>query len=106
MDLVHVATQNIPWVAIGDFNAIVGSHEKRGRPSPLNISYNEFVAFTDACDFVHMDALGEEFTWTNGRKGRGHTDIHLDRAVCNVAWYTVWTDTACRTLGPSPITAF
>lgn len=83
---------------IGDFNAIVGSHEKRGGPPPPNISCDEFVAFIDSCDFIHMDIVGAKFKWTNKRKGRSRADIRLDRAICHAAWYTIWTDTTCRTL--------
>lgn len=83
---------------MGDFNAVLGAYEKRGRPPPLNIACDEFVAFTDSCDLIHIDTTGAEFMWTNGRKRRGRTDIRLDKAICSTAWYLVWSDTSCRAL--------
>lgn len=62
MDLGQINAQNIPWVIIGDFNAIFGAHEKMSGPPPLNISSDEFVSFTDSCDMIHTDMVGVEFT--------------------------------------------
>lgn len=95
MDFTHIATQNIPWVSIRDLNVVVGDHEKKGGPSHLNISSDEFVAFTDVCDLIHMNTVAVEFTQTNGRKGRGCTNIRLDGVICNTTWYTIWFDTSC-----------
>lgn len=32
LDLIQVKSQNIPWVAIGDFDAVIKAYEKRGGP--------------------------------------------------------------------------
>lgn len=74
-DLIQVHTQNTPWVITGNFNAIIGIHEKLAGPSPLGISCDEFTAFSNICDLIHMDTNGAEFTWTNGRQGGGRTNI-------------------------------
>lgn len=76
-------------MVIGDFNAVIGSHEKRRGPPPLSISCDEFTAFTDMCDLIHMDIDGAEFTWTNGSQARSRINFRLDRALCNVAWYSI-----------------
>lgn len=93
MDLLQIAIQNTPWFVIGDFNAVIGAHEKKSGPPPLNISCDEFVDFTNACDLIHIDTVGTKLTWTNGRKGRSRTDIRLDRAIFNTPWYSVWSVT-------------
>lgn len=62
MDLTRIVTQNVPWVVMGDFNVVVGTHEKRGGTPPLSIPIDEFVAFTDSCDLIHMDTIGTDYT--------------------------------------------
>lgn len=50
------------------------------------------------CDLIHMDTIEAEFTWSNGRHSRGHTVIRLDKTLCNAEWYSVWSETCCKTL--------
>lgn len=38
-----------PWCYIGDFNAILGSHEMRGSSLPLKVSCEEFKDWSDKC---------------------------------------------------------
>ncbi|KAL6130069.1 hypothetical protein ACLB2K_068450 [Fragaria x ananassa] len=49
------AHTTVLWMAIGDFNYVLGAHEKSGGPPPSLISCLEFQNMLDACDFVHLD---------------------------------------------------
>ncbi|KAH1096692.1 hypothetical protein J1N35_013613 [Gossypium stocksii] len=70
----------IPWMAIGDFNAILASFEKLGG---LNKG-RRCLHFGDFVDSVELHDLGfrrPHFTWH-----RGSLSEHLDRALANEAW--------------------
>lgn len=72
---------NGPFLAVGDFNEILGAHEKLGNP-PRQISCNEFNSFIDSCGFIDINAHGSFFTWTKGRGVRSHVEQRLDRCLC------------------------
>lgn len=45
-----------------------------------------------------MFTQGAEYTWSNGRKGRRHTEVRLDRLLHNSAWVNLWPLSHCKTL--------
>lgn len=51
-----------PWCFIGDYNAVIGVHEKRGGGNPLQVSCDEFKAWIDSCQLTHFLTRGAEFT--------------------------------------------
>jgi len=84
-----------PWIFVGDFNAILGAHEKRGRRLPSSISCNDFLGWTNVNLLMHLDTLGALYTWYNGRLNSDIVALCLDRAICNEAWVDFWGTTAC-----------
>jgi hypothetical protein len=70
-----------PWIALGDFNEILYSHEKEGgRERPQRF----MQAFHDAlidCELSDMGFTGDKFTWQ-----RGKVRERLDRGVTNTQW--------------------
>lgn len=58
-----------PWCFIGDFNTILGGHEKRGGSSPLQASCIDFRDWSDSNNLTHTTTRGAEFTWANNRRG-------------------------------------
>lgn len=87
-----------PWLFIGDFNAVLGAHEKRGGNLPLDISCEEFKAWSDSCFLTHIETKGAQFTWNNGRGSIHETDLRLDRSICNEDWIDFWDSFSCCTL--------
>lgn len=87
-----------PWCYMGDFNAVLGSHEQNGNCLPLRASCDEFQAWTDCCHLTHLNTRGSDFTWSNGRKGRAFSERKLDRTVCNNDWIAFWNSSSCCTL--------
>jgi hypothetical protein len=77
------AQHDLPWTFIGDFNAIIGAHEHRGRLEPARISMEDFQSWSEFFDLIHLPTRGAEFTWANGRSGNRFTERRLDRAICN-----------------------
>lgn len=79
-----------------DFNCVLGSHEKRGGGPPHQLACDEFAAFTNATNPIHMHTQGDEFTWSNGRECRRHTEVRLDRVIHNAAWIMIWSLSYCK----------
>ncbi|XP_042486819.1 uncharacterized protein LOC122067036 [Macadamia integrifolia] len=92
-----VAALSCPWVVLGDFNATLYSHEKRG-PGRFNVgSAAEFQAVVDACDLISSPSQGSNFTWTNNRC-RGHVAARLDISFFNAQWLDVFGDCGQKVL--------
>ncbi|XP_042515319.1 uncharacterized protein LOC122089682 [Macadamia integrifolia] len=72
----------IPWLVIGDFNATLASHEKRGRRAFNLGSTAEFQAMVDGCELLPVPSLGKKFTWSNNRR-RGNVRAVQDCTFCN-----------------------
>ncbi|KEH41590.1 endonuclease/exonuclease/phosphatase family protein [Medicago truncatula] len=87
-----------PWLFVGDFNCILGAHEKRGRRPPPPLSCEDFLNWTNANVLNHLPTLGSFFTWSNGRFGMENFALRLDKAVCNEAWVNFWRQSTCSAL--------
>jgi hypothetical protein len=74
-----------PWIFLGDFNAVLGAHEKRGRRLPPSLSCNDFMSWTNANLLLHLNTNGVQYTWNNGRMDSDSVFLRLDRAICNEA---------------------
>ncbi|KAL6225674.1 hypothetical protein ACLB2K_004523 [Fragaria x ananassa] len=57
---------------VGDYNAVLGSHEKKGGAPVCAWSCEEFQAMSDICQLVHIDTKGAQFTWARRRGVRDH----------------------------------
>jgi len=87
-----------PWLFIGDFNVVMGAHEKWGRRPPIAIACLEFVHWTNANLLTHLPTSGPLFTWHNGRFGLENVALRLDRSICNDNWINLWSRTSCCSL--------
>nr|XP_028947429.1 uncharacterized protein LOC114820607 [Malus domestica] len=98
-DLLNIRSNTtMPWMAIGDFNAILGAHEQMGGHLPARTSCEDFRSTTELCDFTHMDTTGAFYTWTNGWNVRGYMERRLDRSLCDTRWLHSWPYTSCCAL--------
>ena len=98
-DLTMLQTTLVgPWIFVGDFNAVLGAHEKRGRRLPPSISCNDFLTWTNANLLLHLNTNGVQYTWNNGRLDSASVFLRLDRAICNEAWNDFWGGTSCTAL--------
>jgi len=86
------------WMFIGDFNSILGNHEKRGGRIPLQIACYEFLHWTNVNSLIHLETNGAQLTWTNKREGGAFIAQRLDRAICNESWIDLWSVISCNTL--------
>ena len=87
-----------PWMVIGDFHSVLGSHEKKGGCPPLQLACSDFKQMSDFCNLIHLHTIGAHYTWSNGWRTRGHIELRLDRSLCNPEWLDKWSQTSCHTL--------
>ena len=87
-----------PCLIIGDFNAILGAHEKRDSRSPLPLSCEDFLNWTNANLLNHLPPLGSFYTWTIGRFEKENVALRLDMLVCNEDWINFSQSSFCSAL--------
>lgn len=71
-----------PWVVLGDFNAILADHERRG--GSHNFSIRGMAGFREMiqqCNLLDAGFQGSPFTWRHGNLFQ-----RLDRVLCNLQW--------------------
>ncbi|RXH67815.1 hypothetical protein DVH24_027962 [Malus domestica] len=66
-----------PHLILGDFNAVLGAHEKIGGILPRCSSCEEFQAMVDTRGLLPIDTKGSPFTWTNGHGISSHIEMLL-----------------------------
>lgn len=76
-----------PWMMIGDFNVVLGGHEKQGGCLPHSSSCSDFQAMSDTYDMVHFSTSGASYTWSNGWLSRGYIQLRIDRFLCGSDWF-------------------
>ncbi|XP_026428838.1 uncharacterized protein LOC113324764 [Papaver somniferum] len=53
-----ISELNKPWIALGDFNAVISKDEKMGGKSPNRASMLEFATCLDNCDLIQAPKTG------------------------------------------------
>ncbi|XP_024012343.1 uncharacterized protein LOC112086786 [Eutrema salsugineum] len=81
-----------PWFIIGDFNEIIGNHEKSGGKKRSEATFLPFRAMIQNCGFVDFPYQGNPFSWV-GRRKNGVIKCRLDRAMGNEDWHNVFSHT-------------
>ncbi|WCJ39165.1 DNAse I-like superfamily protein [Euphorbia peplus] len=92
IDLKRRLTGN--WLLLGDFNAVLGAHERRGQPPPAR-PCREFREFLDNGDLQDIAPTSSFFTCSNGRYGSARVDSRLDRALISEDFCNLWTSLSC-----------
>ena len=84
--LGHLSFGNAPWLVIGDFNVILGAHEKTGGRLPDPRSCDDFATMISDCNLFDIPSSGAQFTWAR-KSGTRYVECRLDRALCNSHWF-------------------
>ncbi|KAL8546919.1 hypothetical protein ACS0TY_006582 [Phlomoides rotata] len=75
---------------MGDFNVVLGAHERsRGARNPARPS-QEFMAFMDEAHLHDMDTSGPQYTWVTRRSNHGYMAARLDRVLTNDGFLDIW----------------
>lgn len=68
--LSKISSLNIPWLILGDFNAIITSDEhKGGRFSYYSKKASYFLNFIDNNNMLDLHFVGLKYTWCNNQNG-------------------------------------
>lgn len=89
------------WCWIGDFNAVCGVEEKRGRRGihiEENVEVREFNSFLDSLKCIELPLVGKHFTWFSPW---GDAVSRLDRCFVSVQWLNKWPNQAQYVLNMS-----
>ncbi|KAJ0976534.1 hypothetical protein J5N97_012008 [Dioscorea zingiberensis] len=85
-ELSLMASLDLPWILVGDFNAILSNEEHRGG------GFDHYLAKSKAFnDFINDNELhdlgfhGSPFTWTNNQSGLARRWARLDRFFANTS---------------------
>ncbi|KAL8524003.1 hypothetical protein ACS0TY_013820 [Phlomoides rotata] len=83
---------------MGDFNVVLGAHERsRGARNPARPS-QEFMAFLDEAHLHDMDTAGPQFTWVTRRSNHGYMAARLDRVLANDDFLDLWHSASATVL--------
>ncbi|KAG2266801.1 hypothetical protein Bca52824_073880 [Brassica carinata] len=74
------------WFALGDFNDILGNHEKDGGRTRPEASFQNFRCMMRTCGFEDLQSVGDRLSWV-GQRGNHLVRCCLDRTMANNAWY-------------------
>ncbi|KAL8514554.1 hypothetical protein ACS0TY_013592 [Phlomoides rotata] len=110
---VHARSTHIPrrelWTDIsdhanrslcimGDFNVVLGAHERsRGAQNPAHPS-KEFRAFLDEVQLHDMETSGPQFTWVTRRSNHGYMAARIDRVLVNDGFLDLWHSVSATVL--------
>lgn len=86
-ELSGLAYLNLPWLIMGDFNAMVSQDEHRGGSnyyySRKASVFSEFIA---ANNLLYVNYVGSPFTWCNNQLGLARRWARLDCCLVNMWW--------------------
>lgn len=72
---------------MGDFNSILGPHEKQGgRRSTALTVHNELQDFLTCTDLTDLGFVGNPYTWRNNKRPPHRILERLDRCLDNCTW--------------------
>lgn len=88
---------NMPWVCLGDFNAIASQMKKQGGRAVSSSSSRGLVHFMQTMGFLDLGFMGSKFTWCNKRLGFANIRERLDRDISNIPWRLAYPEaTICH----------
>ncbi|CAA7027944.1 unnamed protein product [Microthlaspi erraticum] len=80
------------WLMIGDFNEIMGNHEKRGGRRRAESSFLDFRNMINDCGMLEFPFKGNPLSWV-GYRASGKVQCRLDRALGNEDWHHAFSHT-------------
>ena len=83
------------WLMIGDFNEILGNHEKRGGSLREESSFPPFINMIANCGIINFLYIGNSLSWV-GRRSSGKVKCRLDRAIVNGDVHFLFPPHFCR----------
>ncbi|KAL8459386.1 hypothetical protein ACS0TY_036760 [Phlomoides rotata] len=75
---------------IGDFNAVLGAHERHSSHAPNGVSCADFRRFIERKLLFEVEAVGAAFTWASRRSSIGLIASKLDRVLAHEGFINHW----------------
>lgn len=87
-DLEHKGAvfDGIPWIVLGDFNAVRNSSDRCGGTDKWLPSLDDFHNCIEAAGLDDLRYKGSRFTWTKRTYGDQACVRKIDRVLCNAKW--------------------
>lgn len=82
---------------MGDFIAIIGSHEQRGHRSVSRISCEEFRDFIAGSSLIDLESSGPFYTWRSSHSGPVVVS-RLDRVLVSDLFVDIWVSVTSSVL--------
>lgn len=82
-------------MSMGGFNNISSHHEKEGgirKPQNLIDTFNSMI---EDINMEDLGAKGQNFTWSNNRRGGERVNERLDRVLINSRWEVNYPNATC-----------
>lgn len=90
---------NLPWLCGGDFNEIVGLHEKMGGLERSESQMRAFKYTIDSCGLKDLGFRGYTFTWNNNQLDHHTIQGRLDWFLAFYEWLAMYNDFSVSHLG-------
>lgn len=92
MGRLPLLKQDIPWIAIEDFNTVLYPHEKIGGNPISAVECNKFDDCLKQYGLLDMNQNGLKLSWSNKQEGRHRICCKLDKALSNEHWYSFFPE--------------
>lgn len=96
---LRMEIDRVPSLIVGDFNATLKQHERRGTLSTASPE-DALIDFVEEMEVIDSPATGCFFTWTNRRSGEDSIVVKLDRAMTNSLWVEIFPATKAHFFEP------
>ncbi|CAL1382460.1 unnamed protein product [Linum trigynum] len=80
------------WLVVGDLNVVLFTDEKKGGGPPRNESVIPFKAFVEDNALMDLGFKGYPNTWSNNQEGLRRREVRLDRALCSMTWFGLFSN--------------
>ncbi|KAL8479367.1 hypothetical protein ACS0TY_026294 [Phlomoides rotata] len=75
---------------VGDFNAVLGAHERISSRAPNSVSSVDFQNFIEQEVLFEIEAAGANYTWASRRSGQGFIASKLDKILAHDGFIVHW----------------
>ena len=89
-DVINLQADKL--LLVGDFNIILGAHERTGFGSHRRVAMQDFRNFLDEADLLPVSTTGLFYTWANRHRDGTYFESKLDRAVATESFHNAWAD--------------
>lgn len=87
-----------PWLLLGDFNCVMTLDETTNVCSDTTTKCNSFHDWVNVHGLLDLGFARCKYTWSRGCSIATIRAVHLDRGLCNAAWYILFSQASIKHL--------